>query len=91
MAKKSGKNELFKKIISLDEFIIPKIIHILYLIGLVILSIVCVVMLVSGIANLNLLLVGGSILYFILGLLGLRIYAELMMVVFAIERNTRRK
>lgn len=78
---------------SFTEFVIPKIIRVLYIIGIAISAIAVLLMIAAGFGNgaghgiLALIL---SPIAFLLLVIGYRIYLEVVIVLFRIAENTRR-
>ena len=77
--------------ISMSRFITPSIIKILYVIGIVIVSIVALIFLIASISN-GAPIVGILLapLYWIFGVIYLRVLLEIVIVLFRIERRHAR-
>ena len=74
-----------------DKLITPRVISIIYVIAIILAGLVAIAMIVSGFAQSagqGLVLLILSPLVFLLYVLAARIYLELVIVIFRIERNT---
>ena len=76
--------------VSMTSFITPSIIKVLFVLGIVVISIVSLVLLIAGAqADGGAVLILLAPLYWLLGVLYLRVILEVIVVLFRIEENTR--
>lgn len=75
------------------EFVIPKIIRILYIIGIIAAGLAALVMIISGFAQSTgagiVALILSPVIFLVL-VIGCRIYLEVIIVLFRIAENTRK-
>jgi hypothetical protein len=78
---------------SFSTFVTPSIVKVLFILGVVVISIVSLFMLIGGLGTID---DGGLVialiapLYWLLGVIWVRVLIEVVMVLFRIEANTRR-
>ncbi len=76
-----------------STFVTPSIVKVLFVLGVVLISIVSVFILIGGLSTLDddgIALVIIAPLYWLLGIIWIRVLIEVVMVLFRIEANTRR-
>ena len=78
---------------SFSAFVTPSIVQVLFVLGIVVISIVSLFMLIGGLATIDdggLAIAVIAPLYWLLGVIWIRVLIEVVMVLFRIEANTRR-
>lgn len=91
----SGDGTFFSRLFdtSFSTFVTPSIVRVLFILGIVVISIVSLFMLIGGLSTIDdggLALVVVAPLYWVLGIIWIRVLIEVVMVLFRIEANTRR-
>lgn len=78
--------------LSFKEFVTPKLIKILYVVFLVLGALIALVMLISSVMSGSFGIIGGLIgapVFFVVYLFTTRVWLELLLVIFAIEKHLR--
>jgi hypothetical protein len=92
----SGEGGFFSRLfdMSFNRFVTPSLIKVLFILAIIIISLVAVFMLIGGAASAGdggIFLVILAPIYWLLGIIYVRVFLELAIVFFRIEINTRPK
>ena len=92
----SGEGGFFARLFdtSFSTFVTPSIVKVLFVLGVVLISIVSLFILIGGLSTIDddgIALVVIAPLYWLLGVIWIRVLIEVVMVLFRIEANTRRR
>jgi len=87
----AGEGGFVKRLfdVSMKTFITPSIITVLFVLGIVLISIFSVVMLIAGAQDNNAAVIVLAPISWFVGIIYLRVLLEVIAVLFRIERNTR--